>query len=259
MLRYQVKRKIIKDKKKIQKFIKKEQIEKYFREAFRDIHKKFEKSSNDYELSGSCAVCILIIDYRMYCINLGDSRAVIGSRKGLKKSAIEMSIDHKPKRDDEERRINEKGGEVSDKLSGVTRVFKKNDELPGLAVSRSIGDTIAHECGVISDPEVIEKDLDMEDIFVVIASDGVWDAMNNAEVVGFIFDKMETKKELVAKLLVEECRNRWEILNLFKQKYILETVQSKEGSNSNKSKDVFQNVLDIDDITAAIHFFNLDF
>ena len=46
------------------------------------------------------------------------------------------------------KRIQEKGGEVSEKLPGVPRVFRKNDEVPGLAVARSIGDIVAHEVGV---------------------------------------------------------------------------------------------------------------
>lgn len=261
MLKYEIHKNLIKEKKRVQRFVRKEQVDKFFKELFRDIQKKYDNRSNDYELSGSCAICILIVDYKMFCINLGDSRAVLGSRKNGKMIALEMSIDHKPNRDDESKRIIEKGGEVSEKISGVSRVFKKNDELPGLAVSRSVGDIVAHECGVISEPEIIEKELEAEDVFVVIASDGVWDSMSSTEIVGFIFEKMENKKDTVCKMVVEECRNRWEIINLFKQKQIVELVQSKESNNVNgtKSKDAYQNVLDIDDITAVIHFFNLDY
>jgi integrin-linked kinase-associated serine/threonine phosphatase 2C len=260
LIRYEIRRKLVKDKAKIAKFQRKDQVEKYFREMFKYIQKKFDGRSNDYELSGSCAVCVLIIEYKLYCINLGDSRAVLGSKKASKKMALEMSIDHKPTRDDEMKRINERGGEVSDKISGVMRVFKKNDEAPGLAVSRSLGDIVAHECGVISEPEVIEKEIEAEDLFIVIASDGVWDSMSSTEVTGFIMDKMETKKEVACKMLVEECRNRWELLNLYKQRYLVELYTSKDSSESNnKNKENIQNVLDIDDISAVVHFFNYDY
>ena len=73
-----------------------------------------------------------------------------------------MSIDQKPMREDEKLRIIEKGGEVSDKLAGAPRVYRKNDEVPGLAVSRSIGDIVAHEVGVSCEPEIFEKELDSE-------------------------------------------------------------------------------------------------
>lgn len=261
MLSYEINKKLKKDKSKVAKFVRKEQVEKYFKDIFKNLQKKYDNRSNDYELSGTCAICVLIIEYKMYAINLGDSRAVLGYKKGGKRVALEMSIDHKPNRDDENKRIVERGGEVSDKSHGVSRVYKKNDDIPGLAVSRSLGDIVAHECGVISEPEVIEKEIDPDDVFVVIGSDGIWDSMNSTEVVGFIFDKMEVKKELVAKMLVDECRNRWEMINLYKQRYLMELLQSKENNNEStiKSKEGANTVLDIDDITAIIHFFNYDY
>jgi serine/threonine protein phosphatase PrpC len=253
----ELRKKLLKDKSKISKIIRKEQVEKYFKEAFKSIQKKFANNT-EYELSGTCAICILIIEAKLYSINLGDSRAVLGSKKAGKKIALEMSIDHKPTRDDECKRIEKAGGEVTDKLQGVKRVFKKNEEAPGLAVSRSLGDLVGHECGVISEPEVIEKELDQDDAFVVIASDGVWDSMTSTEVVGYIFEKMEQKKEYTATWLVDECRNRWDLLNLYRQKFFQEFLQSKESNTdgSQKSKDERQNMHDVDDITAVIHFIN---
>ena len=115
------------------------------------------------------------------------------------------------------KRIQEKGGEVSEKIPGAPRVFRKNDEVPGLAVARSIGDIVAHEVGVSCEPEVFEKELDSDDHFIVIGSDGIWDSMSSCEVVGFIFQKMETEsKEMCSKLLAEECRNRWEKVLCYK-------------------------------------------
>jgi integrin-linked kinase-associated serine/threonine phosphatase 2C len=260
-LRKEIRRRLISDRSKISKFIKKESVEKYFTNAFKSIQKKLT-NTNDYELSGTCAVCVLIIEPKLYVINLGDSRAVLGAinKKSGKKIAIEMSIDHKPSRQDETQRIVKSGGEVSDKLAGAIRVFRKNDDVPGLAVSRSIGDIVAHECGVIAEPEVIERDLEAEDAFIVIGSDGVWDAMSSTEVVGFIFQKMELKKETTAIALAEECRHRWEILNLYKTKYINEVNSSKESNNegTQKNKGDQQNIADIDDITAVIHFINYE-
>ena len=233
-LKREINKKLNSDKKKISKFRDCFRVEQYFKDLFKNIQKKMS-SSNDYELSGSCAICVLIIDNKMYSINVGDSRCVLGQKKGgdgkkeAEKIGIEMSIDHKPTRDDEQKRIIEKGGEVSEKIPGAPRVFRKNDDVPGLAVARSLGDIVAHEVGVSCEPEVFEKELDSDDHFIVIGSDGIWDAMSSCEVVGFIFQKMETNKEDVARLLAEECRNRWEILNLFKQKYILEINSSKDN------------------------------
>ena len=38
-----------------------------------------------------------------------------------------------------------------------------NEDVPGLAMSRSIGDHVAQSVGVISDPEIIEYDIQVED------------------------------------------------------------------------------------------------
>ena len=65
-----------------------------------------------------------------------------------------------------------------------------------MAVSRNIWDVVAHQVGVSCEPEIFEKDLDSDDYFIIISSDGIWDTMSSADVVGFIFQKMETNREM---------------------------------------------------------------
>ena len=38
---------------------------------------------------------------------------------------------------------------------GPHRVWMKDENIPGLAMSRSFGDTVAHQVGVISEPEIM--------------------------------------------------------------------------------------------------------
>ena len=59
-------------------------------------------------------------------------------------------------------------------------------EYPGLAMSRSIGDKAGREIGVISEPEIFEMLIQEEDKFIIIASDGVWEFLTNAEVFLFL-------------------------------------------------------------------------
>jgi len=54
--------------------------------------------------------------------------------------------------------------------------------MPGLAMSRSLGDTIAHEVGVVSIPEVKSFLVGIEDKFIVIGSDGVFEFLTNEDV-----------------------------------------------------------------------------
>lgn len=51
--------------------------------------------------------------------------------------------------------------------------------MPGLAMSRSMGDGLAHEWGVIPDPEITILEVTSQDQFIVIASDGVWEFLPN--------------------------------------------------------------------------------
>ena len=90
--------------------------------------------------------------------------------------------------------------EVSEKIPGAPRVFRKNNEVPGLAVARSIGNIFEHEVGVSCEPEVFEKELNSDSHFIVIGSDGIWDSMSSCEVVGFVFQKMETEGKEMFKI-----------------------------------------------------------
>ena len=224
------------------------QVKVYFDKLYTLIQNNYKKRKNDFELSGSCSVSMLFIEPYIYSINLGDSRGVLGSIKDGKKLAIELTSDHKPNRENESRRIYENGGQVISKHGGVHRVTKKNDDQPGLAVARSVGDLVGHECGISHLPEYIVKEIDLDDHFIVIGSDGVWDIMGSSEVVGFVFDKLEGKKcskDQISQLLVEECRLRWDLLSLFKEKFVNENIQTKLDDNLS---------CDIDDITAVIFF-----
>jgi len=46
-------------------------------------------------------------------------------------------------------------------------------------MSRSLGDTVAHSVGVSSIPEVRSFLIGVDDKFVVIGSDGVWEFLTN--------------------------------------------------------------------------------
>ena len=89
-------------------------------------------------------------------------------------------------------------------------------------MSRSIGDRIAKRYGVVSTPVCHDFTLYDSDQFIVIASDGIWDVMENIEVVNFVdkFKKIcqessteeypaKPENSSIARLLCEEARYRW--------------------------------------------------
>ncbi len=99
-----------------------------------------------------------------------------------------LSRDHKPNLKDESQRIKKRGGRIepyrdeNDEFMGPARVWLRDEEIPGLAMSRSFGDEIAASVGIIAQPEIIEWKLTPEDKFVILASDGVWEFIESEEV-----------------------------------------------------------------------------
>ena len=58
---------------------------------------------------------------------------------------------------------------------------------PGLSISRSLGDLLAHHIGVTSEPDVRVEEIQQSDKFMTIATDGVWshiEAEDVGEIVG---------------------------------------------------------------------------
>ena len=216
----------------------------------------------DCSNSGCTAVLVLFFEGSVYFASVGDSRAVMGTLhppaietahqppRGDDKAildqikatrsvtsdksllAAQMTLDQKPEDPKELERILQCGGVVmrleddEGRKVGPYRVWKVENVYPGIAMSRSLGDSLAHEIGVISTPLTSKRRIeDSEDFFIVIGSDGIWDTMENQEVVDFVEayrlkcvrqmqmptyqDPVEPLNVTIAHLLCEEARARW--------------------------------------------------
>ena len=210
-------------------------------------------------LSGTTAVFAVMTKAGVFVASVGDSRAVLGtsvlpvppvaaeSRTSLEPDlmrrirelreviysdikAAPLSKDHKPDDPEEMERIVKSGGQIHRSRTddggegGPNRVWRPNEPYPGLAMSRSLGDTIAHSLGVSSEPTVTHiTPRPTVDKFLVLASDGVWDVMDDQDVCAFIDkhraiaasekpkhpDVVRTGEVPMAQLLCEEARIRW--------------------------------------------------
>ena len=146
------------------------------------------KSKFDVSLSGSTCVFVLQLGEHIICANIGDSRAILIYEENGQNKIFELSHDSKPDVPEERRRIELIGGVVDQikdengERTGPYRVYMKNSELPGLAMSRSFGDKKAKSCGVIPYPDIIEYNLKGNIKYMVICSDGVWEFLSNEEV-----------------------------------------------------------------------------
>ena len=148
------------------------------------------KAHFDHTFSGT--TCNLVFQFNNHLVdfNVGDSRSIIIEDNGTYTNQVIklLSVDHKPNLPDELLRIELSGGVVEKFKTmygnemGPPRVYKAGSPYPGLAMSRSLGDLQAKECGVISSPQIIEYDLNSFSKYFVVCSDGIWEFMNNETV-----------------------------------------------------------------------------
>mmetsp|Transcript_9190 Transcript_9190/g.23025 ORF Transcript_9190/g.23025 Transcript_9190/m.23025 type:complete len:598 (-) Transcript_9190:1093-2886(-) len=180
-------------------------------EALLVSEEKFLKFATEKQLEdGSTAVVGLLVDGReLFIGNIGDSEAV------LCRAECPLSITkvHNPQRNpDEIKRITDAGGRLYNKRVGHPHL---NSAFFNLAVSRSIGDlmykhpefTCGKPSGLIADPDVYRLTLEEDDLFLILACDGLWDVMTHEEVVDFVLDEFARGKSLedVSKALIKEA------------------------------------------------------
>lgn len=174
-------------------------------------------SKYEVNFSGSTCIMLFMLDNRFICANAGDSRAILVSSKSSNSDVITpLSRDHKPELKDEMYRITKLNGRV-DRFndngikSGPFRVWLKNQNYPGLAMSRSIGDLVAGSVGVICEPEIFECEINEKAKFVVIASDGIWEFLSNEKVADIINPYYYAGFDVngAAEKLIEEATRCW--------------------------------------------------
>ena len=176
------------DVESIYNFFKKSEYQKIINIFLETDAEIINKTKIDVSLSGSTCVLVLQLGEHIICANIGDSRAILIYEENGQNKIFELSHDSKPNVPEERRRIELVGGivdQVKDETgekTGPFRVYMKNTEQPGLAMSRSFGDTKAKSCGVIPFPDIIEYDLKYNYKYMVICSDGVWEFLSNEDV-----------------------------------------------------------------------------
>lgn len=187
-----------------------------WRKAFARAYKAMDKDLRSHPAldsfcSGSTAVTVLKLGSDLYMANIGDSRAVLGSRDAAAggMAAVQLTVDLKPDVPSEAERIKKCRGRVfalQDEPE-VPRVWLPFDDAPGLAMARAFGDFCLKDYGVISVPEFFHWPLTDKDQFVILASDGVWDVLSNQEAVDIVSSSPSRSK--AARTLVEAANREW--------------------------------------------------
>lgn len=190
------------------------------RSAFSRAERGLTDDSNriDHLFSGTTAVVSWMFRDDVYTAWAGDSRAVVGraveSDDGrIRYRPVELSHDQKPSRPDEKKRVKSAGGRVARwrRNIGPLRVWLPRDWIPGLAMTRSIGDSVLTDYGVSPVPEVTYTRLCSADAFMVLASDGVWEFMTSQEVCDFVGNMLSNGSTAAetSTALVHEAVRKW--------------------------------------------------
>jgi serine/threonine protein phosphatase PrpC len=186
------------------------------KEGFRQVQRDLmAKPHLGVQLSGTTATVVVHdhIQERLTVSHVGDSTAVLVRRKAgggeHDLEAVALTRDHKPELEDEKVRIEKSGGRVT--FDGYChRVVKKHGSTPGLNMSRSLGDGVAHRvCGVAEEPEVSEYSLGPEDHALLVCSDGIWEVISPQEAAEILKDFGQWQAMAAAKRLADLATSRW--------------------------------------------------
>ena len=67
-------------------------------------------------------------------------------------------------------------------LDKKSKIYVRARMYPGLSISRSLGDLLAHHIGVTSKPDVTVHEIIGSDRFLTIATDGVWSNLETDDI-----------------------------------------------------------------------------
>eukprot|EP00457_Paulinella_chromatophora_P005083 gb/GEZN01005097.1/.p1 GENE.gb/GEZN01005097.1/~~gb/GEZN01005097.1/.p1 ORF type:complete len:491 (-),score=70.39 gb/GEZN01005097.1/:154-1626(-) len=197
--------------------------------AFHECNELLLSTDLDLDFSGSTGVVVYIDGTTLWSFNVGDSRAVVARKQADPDPSspatfvpLPLTRDHKPYVEDEKERIEKAGGRCerpndSCKIENC-RVWLKDVQIPGLAVSRAFGDKCARQVGVDAIPEILETRIEAGvHAFLILASDGIWEFLSNVDVVHWAAENptsMDVCQDLIAEaneIWAEEDESRDDI------------------------------------------------
>ena len=171
--------------------------------------------------AGTTASIAFIRRGKIYVGHVGDSAIVLGSQDPKDPeqwTSKYLTQDHKPESDKESQRIFKNGGKVVSK-SGVPRVVWNRpkmghkgpvrrstpiDEIPFLAVARSLGDLWSYnsenDTFVVSpEPDTFCYTIDItKERCLILGTDGAWNMLTGSQVISLIMQKMNNIIRYVA-------------------------------------------------------------
>lgn len=181
-------------------------------------HARHASPSVKIQISGSTAAVILRKEgsKSAWVAWTGDSRIMMFDEKG---TVLRSSTDHKPSVPTEKARIEANGCEVriTEYPDGFIeeRVVKRGEEFPAMCMTRSLGDLIVKANGVTAEPQVEEWNMSevSSQAWIIAASDGVWEFLENDEVASILSKALSDGKSGrdALDLLWSKSREMWKL------------------------------------------------
>ena len=192
-------------------------IEQAMKNAIEDIDRR-ALQLKDCKFEGSTAVVVKLHQDKWVAANVGDCRAVLSRGVG---HAVNLTTDHKPYFPAERARIEKAGG----KVVAEGKMDENGYPIPGYGICRvnggiGVARTLGYEFdrpALSPEPELSMTAVTEDDVFVLLASDGVWDVMTSQDAVALVhegMDKGDVNKEDIAELVVKKALSQHAFDNL---------------------------------------------
>ena len=96
-------------------------------------------------------------------------------------------------------------------------MWLKNSDIPGLPISRSFGDTIAHSVGVISNPEIKTFYFNGNEKFIILSNHSFWELIDAEKSIEIVKEFYEDNMNAIGALnkLALEILNKCEYENKY--------------------------------------------
>lgn len=195
--------------------------EEALRRAFQSAQNDLESSFGPMQVYSGATVVMCCIDKdaeSVWCAHAGDSRLVVGDMDTGQ--PVFCSIEHKAHDAEEYKRLEAAGAQVIQKRYDdgevVSRIFIPKTGVPGLAMSRSMGDGCLKKYGVTAEPDISNITDSWKSCALpgmIMGSDGLWDTVSPEEACSTISDeaRYRSKRDVQAGLenLTRRSQRRW--------------------------------------------------
>lgn len=189
-------------------------LETAFTETFHAIDEDLKKEPLIEPVYAGTTACVALLkEDTLTLANVGDSRAVMARKRADGNwDSIPLTEDQNPDLPQELNRIVAAGGFVTSPpapgLSARVWLDQACTQI-GLAMARSIGDHAVSKVGVIATPVVTTYDVDANDDFLVLASDGVWEFLESEDTVRIVAANLDRGATKACQALIEAAAARW--------------------------------------------------